>query len=198
MGATNICTAGTGTDYREVYRALQEEATLEYGCDAYNGTVSTMRLVGMPRKVAETYSKAAEKRALKLIEDDDWGVKWEARCLDLGVVKWEVCRYAKKPAKATAVWQTFYVAYEGDRELGAYKTCAEARERMEKAMASADGSAWRYCVRKVPRMVDPSTDELAVLYERTRTYQKTKPKRVPKGATVRAVHRYWYYGWASV
>lgn len=200
MGATNIVSGVIrGTDYRDAYQELVREATFEYGHDPYNGTWSTMGLSARsPHRVAQRYSKTAERAAMKYIDEQDYGVKWEARVVDLGIVGYEVSSFVKVPhTTATAQYQTRFVAYAGGREIGAYKTAAEARDALTKAMGgrqARDVDSFR--VVKESRNVNKGST-VACAYERKSRTTKGRPKAVAKGAEVREVHAYVFYGWAS-
>lgn len=198
MGACNFDLTWDGTNYKDGFTFLSQEAMHEYGWDAYNGTISTTSLVGTPHKIAERYSKTAERKAQQWLENHDWGRKWECRVLDLGVVGYEVSKFVKVPhTKADAQFQTRYVAYADEREIGTYKTAAEARKELERAIALPRYARTEYfhVEKKAVRVSGKSTTTVA--YERQTRVVKTKPKTAPRGTTVTPVHRFLYYGWAS-
>ena len=94
MGATNFLKTGYGTDPRMVFDELVKQAEYERGHDIYSGTIYTCRYAGC-RKITDSYTASADKKARKLIEDEDYGEKWSAKALDLGVVKYEIVRVKK-------------------------------------------------------------------------------------------------------
>lgn len=198
MGATNFYDTFESTDYREGFRVLSAESRDEYGYDPYNGTISTTELSRLaPHRIAERYTKSADKKAHRYLEEVDYGEKWETRVLDLGVTGYEITTFKKVPhTSATVTYQTFYVAYADNGELGRYKTAAEARKRVERALASPDFSVSRYHVEKECRATNGG-DSCSFAYEKETRRTKAKPKSVPKGAKVSAVHKWGYYGWAS-
>jgi hypothetical protein len=195
MGACSFVNEWTGVDYRDGYKELVSEAEFEYGCDPYNGTISTCRLrTGRPVRISERYSKTAARKANAYMEEHP-GEKWYARVLDLGVEEYDIVSYKKVPQNAEARWQTFYVVKADGQSLKSFKTVAEARRYLEKVIAQADGSVDWYCIEKIPRNVGGTA--LATGYERTVRTTKTKPKRIPKGAVLRERHRFVYYGLAA-
>ena len=199
MGACNFADEWTGVDYKQGYDELCRQARFMYGNDPYNGTIDTMRLSSRrPTKIADRYTKTADKKALKFLEEHEYGIKWECRVLDLGVVGYEIAKFVKVPhTKADAQFQTRYVAYADEYEFGTYKTATETRATLEKAIAQPRYSKTEYfhVERKSVKVAGKSTT--AVAYERQTRITKTKPKTTPKGATVTPVHKFIYYGWAA-
>lgn len=199
MGACNFAIEWTGADYHQGFSELTEHATYEYGYDPYNGTISTTHLSRRnPTKIADRCTKTAEKRAQKFLEEHDYGEKWECRVLDLGVVGYEISKFVKVPhTKADAQFQTRYVAYADECELGTYKTATEARAALEEAISRPRHSnvGYFHVEKKAVKVAGKSTTTVA--YERQARIAKTKPKTTPKGATVTPVHKFVFYGWAA-
>lgn len=198
MGATEFAITWTGTDYKQGFRELRDQATFEYGNDPYNGTISTTGLCGRPHKVADRYTKTAEKKAQAYIEKVDYGEKRKTHVIDLGVCGYEVARFVKVPhTSADAQFQTRYVAYADERELGTYKTAAEARAALEKAIALPRNASVSYfhVEKKTVKVSGKSTTTCA--YERQVRVMKSAPKTTPKGATVTPIHKFVFYGLAG-
>lgn len=199
MGAADFAIAWTGTDYEQGFDELCRNARWEHGNDPYSGTINTTHLSWRkPTKIAERYSATAERRAQKFLEDHDYGEKRECRVLDLGIVGYEVAKFVKVPhTSADAQFQTRFVAYADECEIGTYKTATEARAALEKAVALPRYSKTRrFHVEKAPiKVAGKSTTTCA--YERQTRIAKTKPKDTPKGATVTPVHKFVFYGWAA-
>lgn len=195
MGACGFVNTWDGVDYRDGYRELVSQAEYEYGTDAYNGTISTTRLhAGRPVRIADRYSTSVDKKAEKWMSEHP-GQKWVAKVLDLGVVEYDIVSYKKVPQNAEARWQTFYVVKADGRKMKSFKSVADARRYLEEVIARSDGSVDWYCIEKIPENVGGTA--LSTSYERTCRTVKTKPKRIPKGATLRERHRFVYYGLAS-
>lgn len=199
MGATEFANTWTGTDYKQGFRELCDQATFEYGNDPYNGTISTTHLSHRrPHKVADRYTKTADKKAQAYLEKVDYGERWETRVIDLGVCGYEVARFVKVPhTSADAQFQTRYVAYADERELGTYKTAAEARAALEKAIALPRNAKVSYfhVEKKAVKVSGKSTTTCA--YERQVRIMKSAPKTIPKGATVTPIHKFVFYGLAG-
>lgn len=195
MGATNFEIFAKGTDARAVYDELCAQATFESGHDPYNGTISTTHFTGRIRKIADKYSKAVEKRGYKIVEAADWGRKRECSAIDLGVAGYEISQMVKVPhTSADAKFQTRYVVYADNRELGVCATAAEARKLLERKLALVDADYLH--VEKEARKVEGKTTTTCA-YERKVRVTKTKPARVAAGAKVKEIHAYIFYGWAS-
>lgn len=199
MGASNFYYIAEGTDYRQVFRELVDEASFMYGHEDYNGTISTTDLSRRtPHKIADRYTATAEKKALAYCEKVGWGKKWESRVLDLGITGYEISSFVKVPhTTADAQFQTRYVVMADDRVLGEYKTAAEARKALEAALTRPSNSGVDgFRVVKAARNINHGKTT-ACAYERKTRITKTRPKKVPAGATVREVHSWMFYGWAS-
>lgn len=195
MGACTFTNSWVGVDYRDGYRELVSDAEAEYGYDPYNGTISTCRLhSARPVRIAERYSKTAEKKAVEYMNSHP-GEKWYARVLDLGVVEYDIVSYKKVPKNAEARWETFYRVTADGRRLKSFKSVSDARRYLDQMVSQSDGSVDWYCIEKIAENVGGSA--LSTSYERICRTVKTKPKRVPKGATVRERHMFYYYGLAS-
>ena len=88
MGACNFIEFQTGKTAEDAFAKLCDEMTFYYGHDPYNGTISTTRLSRRPVKVIQkTWGPRAEKKAVRIAEDDGWGEKWESRVIDCGRTK---------------------------------------------------------------------------------------------------------------
>ena len=195
MGACSFVNVWDGRDYREGFRELVSQAEFEYGSSAYNGTLSTCHLHhGQPVRISDRYTKTAEKKAEKWMREHP-GEKWVARVLDLGVVEYDIVSYKKIPQNAEACWQTFYVVKADGQKMKTFKSVSDARRYLKAEIARSDGSVDWYSIEKVPENIGGTA--LSTSYERVCRTVKTKPKRVPKGATLVERHRFLYYGLAS-
>ena len=88
MGACNFIEFRMGKTVDAAFTSLVVDNMRCYGTDPYNGTISTCRMSRRaPKVVQKTWGPLAEKRAIKIAEDDQYGEKWEARALDCGRVK---------------------------------------------------------------------------------------------------------------
>lgn len=98
MGATTFTMTAKGTDVKEVFNNLVEEAQHMYGNDPYNGTISTTSLANEIRLPKEVQNSKNKDKAINelLRKDENFGFthKWETRYADLGVAHYE--SYAPK------------------------------------------------------------------------------------------------------
>lgn len=84
MGAISFIVKGEGFEARKVFDRLVKDAKKEYGNNSYNGTISTCDLERITI-FSSKYSKEIEEKAISQIKEWDYGEKWQARCLDLGL-----------------------------------------------------------------------------------------------------------------
>ena len=210
MGATNFATAIDAYDANEAFRTLVGDAESEHGWDPYNGTISTTSFNGRANRVADLYQTAdqrdkANAKARDIIEKDDWGKKWESRCLDLGVVEWHVISWKKMPRKQGTKAPKYVTKYsikcDGrpiERNV-MYDTLADAKKALNMLMRAGElpDQGFYLTIDKVSVLDRNGGLPQMTAYERvTKTY-KSKPKSLPKGAVAKAVHHYVFYGWAS-
>jgi hypothetical protein len=92
MGARSFMTIGYGKDMRQAYDNLVEESKMEYGCNAYNGTISTTYGFKVFNCVINcnmgpNWTKTKEKKAFEYARKnlDDLGNR-ECKGIDLGKV----------------------------------------------------------------------------------------------------------------
>lgn len=201
MGAINFVKTGYGINPGEVFESIVKKAEYEYGHDKYNGTISTCDYSGC-RKIADIYTKSVDKKAMKIIEDEDYGQKWEARALDLGVVRYDII-YVKKripTIRKKAEYKLRYAVmkYEDNgflaKVVSHFATKTEADEEAVKLILKNPNIG--YYVSK--RMINISNGEDKVTEFKVEVSErKSKPKNVPKGCALREIHKYVFYGWAS-
>lgn len=226
MGATNFEHECDAYDAKEAFRTLSVAARREYGEDCYNGTISTCSFghvtastYGKTGKVTKT----SLKKAYDLVEHDDWGRKWYCDAIDCGVKEWHVITLKKVPhTKATAQFRTvFTIMVDGipygissagaidiahypsivamqPSELGDFKTQAEANKKLKRLIAYGqlnDAHEVEIVKRAIP--TSGKASNVAIKYARDVRVMKNKPKSVPEGATVKELHTYVLYGWAS-
>lgn len=196
MGACSFYHEMDGTSAGECFDELVEQAHHDYGYDSYNGTISTCCL-GRVVRIADTYSKSAEQKARKYIEDDNWGRKWEATCLDVGVFGYEVVSVKKqvlKPLKP-AKYETKYVVLKNDADIitSSYKKTEADEKAMQLSLQDPHAV---YSVSKRPVNINRGDDRVSA-FEVAKSIKKSRPKSVKKNTVVRELHRYVYYGFAA-
>lgn len=204
MGAMSFYETGKGRNAREVYNALCEEAIAEYGHDGYNGTISTTMLRNyQQRTIAKVYTKQAEKDAYEYAMRADFGEKWTADYLDLGVCEYLVRTIKKvRVPKDAPKYEMRYVVMESNadpRNTKAVLAAVSTKEEAEK-IATDYGMTHRPDVSGLSiykrKWLVSGTEEVERFEISTKSYQK-KPARLPKGATVEEIHMYAFYGWAA-
>lgn len=193
MGAMSFYDTATGATPQEAFSKLVNEALEQYGSDSYNGTISTTELCGGPIVLARSYSVASEKAGYKYAEEHGFGEKWTSHCLDLGVCEYQIVTAKKAPReqKNPAKYETKYVWCSGGKQI-----MADTREKAEQlAMDYALKNQTDIVIRKQKCLV--SGDDTVVKIVTSVRKTKTKPKKVPKGAIVKEIHMYGFYGWAA-
>ena len=73
MGSTNFDQYAKGTDYRALYRQLVDQATSEFGTDAYNGSISTTSGVMLDTTTPMTIEAARDRAGQRCERYDKWG-----------------------------------------------------------------------------------------------------------------------------
>lgn len=196
MGACSFVHVAEGVSARECFAMLVNEAYHAYGHDAYNGTISTCSL-GREKKVADVYSATVEKKARKMVEDDNYGRKWSATCLDMGRVAYEVvtARKCTATSKTKAKYMTKYVVVRDDiNDVAAFATKTEADNRALKEALNNPHA--HYVVVKKPVNVNLGSDCVSTITVET-TRKKTKPTAKKDNVAVREIHKYLFYGFAA-
>lgn len=196
MGACSFFHKIDGPSAGECFDILVQAAYEQSGHDPYNGTISTCTL-GRVHRVADVCTPAVEKKVHKMIEDDDYGRKWVATCLDLGLVGYEVItvkKVATKPAKAAKYLTKYVVIEEYTKTVSHHDTKTEAENAAMKAALAHPENDYTVCKRPVNMN---RGDDCLTRLEVTKTMKKTKPKTTKQNAHVRAIHRYVFYGMAA-
>ena len=91
MGARSFITIGYGKDMRQAYDDLVKESKREYGCNAYNGTISTtydfQKLYCTSIDENTKCTKTKEKKAYEIAREKlDIMENRECKGIDLGKV----------------------------------------------------------------------------------------------------------------
>ena len=132
MGAEAFCIVTENTDARKAFEALVAEARYEYGDRSYNGTISTCSM----GRCAKTYNQFSEEilnDARKFVEDREYGQKWVAQYIDLGVCGYETIEIKRHSRKSDAKFKMGYVLYdEIGKRIGEADTKGEAEGKSRK------------------------------------------------------------------
>jgi hypothetical protein len=128
MGACSFTTSSYGKSMSEAYNNAVEDATHEYGNDAYNGTISTTRGV---RDVTAEYKRSGKSLNQYINDTIENFSKWgscggicvEEPKTNTNKVKSQVEHIVEKGTKK---WVLKYVVYDYDNQIGSYNTKGDA------------------------------------------------------------------------
>lgn len=199
MGMMSFYVTECGKDEYEAFSKLVKEAQREYGEDMYNGTISTTELVGAPVVIAKNYSAESEDAGYEYAKKNNYGEKWESRCLDLGVTEYVVTTVKKTVIRKRAplVFRTRYILEEiRDGIVATVGMPFESKQEAEDAAAQRaieSGTRVVVCKATVPTK---GRDVVSFVESDVRHY-KELPKDLPEGASVAEIHMYGFYGWAA-
>jgi len=199
MGMMSFYVTECGKDEREAFNKLVAEATREYGEDEYNGSISTTELVGDPVVIAKKFSAESENAGYEYAKKNNYGEKWESRCLDLGVKEYLVTTVKKTlvPERETFMFEIGYILEEiRDGIVATVGKPFETKQEAEDAAAQRaieSGTRVVVCKATVPTK---GRDVVSFVESDVRHY-KELPKDLPEGASVAEIHMYGFYGWAA-
>lgn len=181
MGACSFTTSSYGKSMSEAYNNAVEDATYEYGADAYNGTISTTH--GCKDVTAEF--KRSGKSLNQFINDNiekcqKWGSAWgvcvEEPITNKGKIKSQVEHIVEKGTKK---WVLKYVVYEFDTYIGSYKTKGEA---VKKAREHTEKTQRRTTIVMEKKLEKGNSEVARVSYKQATNEKKGK---------------YVFFGWAA-
>lgn len=196
MGAQSFINETVGYSVREAFDELVSTAQREWGTDSYNGTISTCTL-GRVTKFASTCTPKVEKDAYNWLRAHyDSFDKWTAKCLDCGIVQWEILTPVKAPigTPSPAKYKTMYCVQEDTYSPRPIKSF----EKKSEATAFAKTNAAKYnglVITRQPVLI--SGESLIEAWETKKRVVKKKPAKIPAGATVKELHKYVFYGYAA-
>lgn len=205
MGATNFSHKIDARNAREAFDKLIAEANQEYGTASYNGSINTCSMGGCKLKL-DKVNETNLKKANKFIDDNDYGEKWTADYVDVGVKEYLVTTIVKKASdKPTLSYipklKMQYCIYTSSFAEGAsyfgehFDTKTEADKR---AMTLALKENKEYTVRKEYVNINPKANSIVTKIEREYKTYKSKPNLKPlPNRKVEEIHTYIFYGWAS-
>jgi hypothetical protein len=198
MGACGFCEHIEGYNAGECFDRLVSDAISEYGNDPYNGTISTCSM-GRVKTISKKYSNAVNEKAMKMIQDEDYGRKWVASVLDLGVVGYDIISITKKApttkTKAKYVQKYAVIRDEerGEKVIASFDSKTEADEKAIKL--TMDNPLKTYFVAKRPVNINNGDDTVTnIIVKRER---REKPLKPNKNRIVKEVHKYIFYGLAA-
>ena len=199
MGTVNFYVTECGRNEREAFNKLVKEAQREYGKNEYNGTISTTDLVGAPVVIAKKFSAESEDAGCEYAKKNNYGEKWESRCLDLGVKEYIVTTVKKTLAqeRETFMFEIGYILEEiRDGVVASVGKPFETKQEAEDAAvqrAIESGTRVVVCKATVPTK---GRDVVLYVDPDVQHYEKL-PKDLPERAVVSEIHMYGFYGRAA-
>lgn len=194
MGAINFLQEVKSESPRKGFNSLVAEADYEYGNRDYNGSINTCSLGKCTMKF-DKWTKTNEKKAIDFIEDKDYGTKWIANYVDLGVIGYEV-RTIKlvKPKQDSAKLKYVLRTFEDDKYIKSFNNKDDANKAAMKYSLEHNTQCSitkEYC--------NGNNANTTISYTSIDIKEyKTKPKLkdLPNRKIV-PIHKYLFYGWAS-
>lgn len=199
MGMMSFYVTECGKDEREAFNKLVAEATREYGEDEYNGSISTTELVGDPVVIAKKFSAESENAGYEYAKKNNYGEKWESRCLDLGVKEYLVTTVKKTlvPERETFMFEIGYILEEiRDGIVATVGKPFETKQEAEDAAIKRAIESGTLVVASRTKVPTKGRDVVSFVESDVRHY-KELPKDLPEGASVAEIHMYGFYGWAA-
>ena len=196
MGANEFFITQKAKSVEEAFNTLVAEAEYERGHDRYNGTVSTCSLRGRPVKVFDKYSPKNKSLAMEIAKAEDFGEKWVAKYIDLGVCGYELVEVKRTKKEYTAKYKMMYVIYDEDgKQVGSdlVKGAAEG-----KAMTYALEHSCSCYIQKEYKRTEGNACVCVVDVNRKFYLPENKPRlpRKPLKFLI-PIHEYAFYGIAS-
>lgn len=199
MGATNfIETISSTKGVNSAFNMLVGEYEMEYGDRDYNGTISTCSL-GSCKLRFDKYSKTNLDKAKRYILENNYGEKWRADYIDLGVIGYLVTTVKKENLKNKPKYKLAYVIQkeEGFEFVSTkyhYNTKTDADK---KALALTLESGVRHALSKEYVLTENTKSNCSRFQIETKSY-KSKPKLKPSDSRkIMPIHKYIFFGWAS-
>lgn len=133
-------------------------------------------------------------------EGDDESPLSDSFCvaIDCGIPSWDVVSYRKVPrTKATARFHLRFVVEVDGEPVGDFGKVSEAKAMAHAVAADPscvglDEAPYEIAIRRRP--VSDGNSDLATMYQRRSRTTKSRPAKVPEGATVTATHHWLVYG----
>lgn len=192
MGAQSFLESIKSHSAKEGFDILVEKAIQCNGSDSYNGTISTCD-IGLCKKRFDKYSEKNIKEAYKYIEDINYGNKWQADYIDLGVVEYKVIKAVKKTYENSPKYKLKYIV---ESQMGfKVDSFTNKTDAVNKALELAAKNIQNYRVVKDYDLIEGNN--LLVRCSPEEKSYKTKPKKMPNGSRLVEIHEYLFFGWAS-
>lgn len=196
MGAQEFFITHKAKTVEEAFNELVEQSEYERGHDRYNGSISTCSLRSRPVKVFDKYSPKNKSFAMEIARAEDFGEKWTAKYIDLGVCGYELIEVKRTKREYTAKYKMMYVIYNEDgKEIGSdlVKGAAEG-----KAMTYALEHGCSCTILKEYKKTEGNSRVCEVEIKRKFYLPEDKPRlpRAPLKFLI-PIHEFAFYGIAS-
>lgn len=182
MGACSFTTSAYGKSIQEAYNNAVEDATHEYGNDAYNGTISTTRGV---RDVTAEFKRSGKSLNQYINDNIDNFNKWGA-CGGICVEEPKTNKNKIKSQvehiveKGTKKWVLKYVVYDYDNQIGSYNTKGDA---VKSARAYTERTQNRTTISMEKKLEKGNSQVARITYKKSESESKGK---------------FVFFGWAAV
>lgn len=205
MGAVEFTELLEGFSAKDAFNMACETARSLFGCDPYNGTISTCSL-GSGRRIGNGYySPENLKKAEEILEKNPNQMRKRVACyFDLGIAFQEVYEIKKDIPKepVNAKYLTRHAVVldlypdEGGQIICSKATKKEAEDACKELLLKNPRNM--YCVRKMPVNMNNGNNMESVFHmEKKRLPVKGKILTSNNKRTVRAIHKYLFYGLAA-
>ena len=195
MGSCLVSTIEYGISADEAYDKIYEHDLRQYGDDAYNGSFTTCTLRKV-LKLANKYTASNQEKAYKLFQKQENVGKWEALGIDMGIHHYEIIkpRFTKVSGKTFVRYCVHALDDNGKSSLN-FKTFDTMDKAKEYALFQTAKLNRGHAIQK-KYITEYGQTELATVTLDIKTTNR-RPKTIPKGCTLREIHAYYFFGWAS-
>ena len=193
MGACEVSEIRKGENAVRVFDKMCGEYTCEYGDDNYNGTFSTCNFYGVSLQMTGMFKQGNVKIAKKHINERMEKIdKRDAYAVDMGIDHYEIVKAKLVSTKRKVSARYFVGNYETGKRLKTFEQLDKAKAyAIEMATKENEGLYIGKC------FGDQYGDDELFNTKMDVKIKKSKPKTVPKGAVVREIHVYYFYGLAA-
>lgn len=194
MGAQSFYHTIEAYSPQQAFQMLYDDAVYERGNDPYSGTIATCGL-GSCQKTFSTYKPENIEEANAIINRLEYGQKWRADFIDLGVVETQEITVKKNVKPYTADYKFLYGVYfsHTDKLVSSRATFKTKGEADNHAIAlTLDGKDVQ--VRRRP--VNQKGNDVVSTFEiiQKKTNKRTTKK---KNTVIKEKHKYIFFGWAA-
>ena len=192
MGACEVSKIRKGENAVRVFDKMCGECVYEYGDNNFNGTFSTCNFYGVSLRMTGMFKPKNVKTAEKHIREHmNKMMKRDAYAVDMGIDHYEVVKAKLVSTKRKPSVHYFVGSYETDKWLKTFEQLDKAKVYVVEMATKGNEELY---IGKC--FVDQYGNDELFNTKMDVKIKKSKPKTVPKGAVVREIHVYYFYGWA--